>query len=139
MANEIREPQRLLLLRPARAVPLVKQLAQLRLFLLGDGPVNELALKLPEAGILCPIAPVHVSPAAVLHAGIVDLEPPLAVRALEPAGLPEDGVRSHAPALHVLGPVQGLQVRPVGVPSAEGISGVAFCGILVYTILRSGC
>ena len=52
MAQEVGQPQRLLFLRPARAVPLVEQLAQLRLFLLGDGPVDELSLQFPEAGIL---------------------------------------------------------------------------------------
>ena len=122
MAQEVGQPQRLLFLRPARAVPLVEQLAQLRLFLLGDGPVDELSLQFPEAGILCPVASVHVSPAAVLHAGIVDLEPPFAVRAGVPPGLPEDVLHGHAPALHVLGPVQCLQVRPPGILPAEAVA-----------------
>ena len=122
MAHKVREPQRLLFLRPARAVPFFQEGAQLRLFLLGDGPVNEPPLQLPEPGILRPVAPVHVSPAAVLHAGIVDLEPPFAVRACVPPGLLEDGLHGHAPALHVLGPVQCLQVRPPGILPAEAVA-----------------
>ena len=58
----------------------------------------------------------------IFHAGIVDLEPPLAVCALEPACLPEDGIHSHVPALHVLGPVQCLQVRPPGILPAEAVA-----------------
>ena len=122
MAQEVGQPQRLLFLRPARAVPLVEQLAQLRLFLLGDGPVDELSLQFPEAGILRPVAPVQVSPAAVLHAAVIDLEPPFAVRPGIPPGLPEDGLHGHALALHLLGPVQGVQVRPPGVLPAEAVA-----------------
>ena len=122
MADKIRELQRLLFLCPARSVPLVDQLAQLVLLFQCDGAVNELSLQFPEAGILRPVASVQVSPAAVLHAAVVDLEPPLSVSPGVPPSLPEDGLHGHALALHLLGSVQGFQVRPPGVLPAEAVA-----------------
>ena len=121
MAHEVRQPQGLLLLRPASAVSLFQQLPQLVLLVHGNASVDELPLQLPEAGILRPVFPPQVSPPAVLHAAVVDFKTPFSVRAGVPAGLPEDGVHGHALPLHLLGVVQRIQICSVGVPPAEAV------------------
>ena len=112
----------MLFFRPASTMSIFQQLPQFVLLFHGDAAVNKLSLQFPESGILRPVASVQVSPAAVLHPAVVDLKPPLSVCALKPPGLPEDGLHGHAPALQLLGPVQGVQVRPLRVLAAEAVA-----------------